>query len=519
MFRNPETRIVLRYALIICGVVFLSTLTRNWAVLGLVFYGISAAASYKPGKTICAFLLLSFMQMLNPVLMPRYHLFTVIARFGSFAMLAALILSANGRSRRHQIPLGLLVLYLAFAVISSTYGYFPLISYLKIVNFAFFILGLYLGTRNLHQYPNAIAEIRHCILAIILLLTYGTLLTLPFPSVAYFTSLRSVLLEYGFAYATRVYSEGERTLLLTGITIHSQFLGPTAASCFGWLLCDMWLVKRRLSLLHLALLIPIPFICFMTRSRLALFILLPALLLTTLFCLPKAKVPRRVKASFWGLITLGFLVLFSVAVISEVQDRTISRWLRKTDDVSSDDRSLGTALTISRQGLIDMNLRDFRRNRFLGSGFQVASSTRAMYKAGKASIFSATIEKGLLPLMVLGETGILGAVVFSIFLIVFYTTCRRKHYVATATLFTIYLFNNMAEATFFSPSGAGGFYWLALVVGSYCIDMQQYIPSSVDHLAPRFVPNTSEEIEGEGPFLPEITPDEKYMPSSSNEKE
>ena len=73
--------------------------------------------------------------------------------------------------------------------------------------------------------------------------------------------------------------------------------------------------------------------------------------------------------------------------------------------------------------------------------------------------------------MVLGETGVIGAVVFAIFLISFYTTsCSRRLYV-TAALFAVLLATNMGEATFFSPGGGGGVLWTISIIGGYCIDM------------------------------------------------
>ena len=479
MSRDPEIRAVFKDALIICGVIFLSTLTRNWAMLGLVFYGIAAAAKFRPGDAICSYLLLTFLQVINHVIMPRYPHFAIMTRLGSALMTFALILSASTRRGQHRIPLGSLFLYLAVAFFTSFWGYFPLISHLKILNFAFFIIGLYIGTKNINQNPEAISQIRHFLLALVLLLTYGSIMTLPFPAVAYFTSVHDILRDYGLAQANETLAQGVPIYLFSGITNHSQYLGPTLACLFGWLLCDMWLVKKRLSKLHLFLLVPIPVICFMTRSRIALLILLASLLLTTLFCLPRARVSRRTKSAFWGLFVFGFFVLIMAAIFSELKDKSISRWIRKTDDVTSDDRTLGTAITSSRQGLIDMNLNDFKRNPLLGSGFQVAYFTRDMYNSGRASLFSATIEKGLLPLMILGETGILGALAFSVFLISFYSICKRKHYTATSTLLSIFLLINLAEANFFAPSGGGGTHWILLIVGGFIIDMQQYAPVTV----------------------------------------
>ena len=148
----------------------------------------------------------------------------------------------------------------------------------------------------------------------------------------------------------------------------------------------------------------------------------------------------------------------------------ISRWLRKTGTDEVDDRSLGEALTSSRMGLMEESLWEFRRKPMIGSGFQVAEYTRDMVAGNRALILSAPIEKGVLPVMVLGETGILGEACFLLFLLTFYYTCARRRYFITITMFTVHLVTNMAEATFFSPGGSGGLNWIVCVVGGFVLD-------------------------------------------------
>ena len=93
-----------------------------------------------------------------------------------------------------------------------------------------------------------------------------------------------------------------------------------------------------------------------------------------------------------------------------------------------------------------------------------------LYQKSNGLILSASIEKGVLPTMVLGETGILGCITFGFFLISFYATCNRKRLYVTATMFTLLLVANMGEATFFSPGGIGGVLWILTVLGGFIID-------------------------------------------------
>lgn len=483
MFRDPEIRAVFQDAFIICGVIFLSTLTRNWSFLALATYGVVVAAEQRLGKVVCVFFLIAFMPAVNLMLLPRYGHYAMISRFSMLLITFALILATKRQGGRHRIPLGMLFPYIVVAFFSSMFGYFPLVSHLKILNFLLFIIGIYLGTQNINRRTEDTMEIRHMILAIILLLTYGSLLTLPFPSIAYFTSLHNIMLEQGTSYSDSFFSEVLGMNLFTGVSSHSQTLGPTLACASGWLLCDMWFVKKRLAPFHLALLAPIPFLCYMTRSRIALFVLIISLTTTTLFCMPKAKVPQKTKIAFYMLSILSAMFIIVFAAMLEIKSKSFTKWVRKTDDVS-DERSLSEAITYSRQGAIYLNLRDFKRNPMFGSGFQVSDDMRQRYAEGKVSLFSASIEKGILPLMVLGETGIIGAGAFTIFLFSFYGVCRRKHYRAMATLFTLFLATNMAEASFFAPSGIGGVLWTLTVVGGFVIDMQQFVETPVPPCQP-----------------------------------
>ncbi len=475
---------VARYVGLLVGLIFLSRLTKNWIVAGVAVYGIWSALRQKVGPTLIVYLLLAFLPMVNPILLPRYHHFTAIARLSSLAMTCALILTGDNCGGRHQIPFGSLYVYLLVAVLSSIEGYCPIISYLKIVNFFIFITGIYIGTKNIHRCPLALHQIKYAILALIFFIVYGSLATLPFPSIAYYTSLRGAISEYGAAYAEEFFAEADQmTGLFTGVTVHSQFLGPMVACCFAWLLCDMIIVERKFSHLHIALLLPIPLIAYMTRSRLAFVVLAFAIAFIFFYCIPNAWVVSRVRARFSNIMLLVIFLMLTAAIVGEVHSGYISRWLRKTDDVAADQRSLRAAMTDSRQGKIAECLDDFHKNTYFGKGFQVDRTTLGRFETGQVSIFSASIEKGLLPLMVLGETGLVGAGVFLVFLLLFYTTCHDRHYTATLTLFSVYLTTNLAEATFFSPSGGGGVQWILMAVGGFVIDMSNLASRQAERAA------------------------------------
>jgi O-antigen ligase len=182
------------------------------------------------------------------------------------------------------------------------------------------------------------------------------------------------------------------------------------------------------------------------------------------------------------------VVMLAVAgVIGEVRSGTVSRWLRKTEQVADDERTLSDALTSSRRLLVEECMRDFRKNPMWGMGFQVDAATAEKTKGRGLLVFSAAIEKGVLPVMILGETGIIGSGIFLVFLVTFFSVCVRRRYKATAALFCVFLASNMGEATFFSPSGVGGLLWVILVAGGFMIDMEACVRNAVDSFA--FLPD------------------------------
>ena len=470
MFDDPLYKRALSLTVLILAAMLLCRFTSGYAILAVAAIGAFYALRGNAGVSLFIYVLLPLFVLINPLILPRPPLITIVSRLTSLALVAALVLGGAKRKGSEQLPLGHLFPYLVIALISSFQGYFPLISYFKLLNFTAFIMGLYIGTRNINQSEKDILFVRAGFLSIAIIVVWGSLATLPFPAIAYFTSARSTIAAEGIAAAEAMLAERSFGLF-SGITAHSQFLGPCLACIGGWVACDMLFVERRLRLPHLLLIAPIPIMIAMTRSRIG--ILTFCLLIVALFfyCLPRIQIEKRERQRIRGML-LAFIVIFVlILIIMEARRGTISRLLRKTDDVAGDERSLITALTNSRQGKLHECIHDFRTNPLWGTGFQVVADHPHLYQQGHINLFSAPIEKGFLPLMVLGETGIIGMAAFLLFLFMFYHDASRKGYIATLTLFSVLLGTNMAEATFFSPGGGGGIFWMFTVGGGFIIDM------------------------------------------------
>jgi hypothetical protein len=308
----------------------------------------------------------------------------------------------------------------------------------------------------------------------IALVVYLGLAFIPFPAVSYSTSLRGALAYGGVEYENEIAKEiaggsSNSTSLFCGILSHSQALSPVAGLSFAFVACDMLFIEKRFRLPHLITLVLLVPIMFMTRSRLAFMILAASLVIINFFTVRKINVTRRVKQAMSnGMLAFTALVMI-FAVVMEVKDHSISRWLRKTDDLGGDTRDLGEALTQSREGVMERSMWEFRRSPIFGSGFQVMLEHQYMFKKGEM-VFTAPIEKGVLPVMVLGETGVVGSIFFAFFVLSFLVTCMSRKLYVTLTMFLLLIVSNMGEATFFSPGGIGGVLYILSIVGGFALD-------------------------------------------------
>ena len=466
-------KLTLKILGLIVAMIVACRLTKDVALGLIAMAGMLHALTNQRGKALVVYLIFPFLGIFNPIILPHAGLYSVMARLGTMGMTLALLMAAVRSPGKERVPLGGLFVFLAVAALSSAQGWFPLISYLKILNFSVFVSGIYIGTRNLHHRPSDIVLLRATFIALSCIMVFGSLATLPFPAMAYITSLSYYIREGGIAYAETIFANEDsvRIALFAGITCHAQFLAPLLVCVNAWVICDMMLVEKGFHKLHVALLFLCPLLIYMTRSRVGFFGYVASIIFIYLFIIPRISTTSHVRKRLAGGVWFMLIAVIMVMVFSEVRFQTLSRWLRKTDAVEVDGRSLTEAITSSRQGGIELCMNEFRRSPLLGSGFQVMGQHRELYAQGAISLFSAPIEKGLLPLMVLGETGIVGFLVFFSFLVSFVFGCLNKKYYATLTMFGCLLATNMGEATFFSPSGGGGILWMVTVVGGFVIDM------------------------------------------------
>lgn len=466
---------VAKKLLFITLVILLCRITNGYFGIVLWLIAVTSAAQKKYGLAISCFAFYPFMVVLNPIILPKNEFFGYVLRFGPLGLGVLLTILVAHRNRQDKIPLGSLFIYLICAVISSANGWCAPVSYMKLVNFSVFIVGIWLGVQNLQSRPEDILSLRYFFLALASFVALGGLLTLPFPAVAYplDMNMAAVLKEYGVEAANEYYlatSSTQTLSLFAGVTMHSQTLGPMCACIFSLVLADMLFIEKRITTMHILLLIILLVMLYLTRSRTALLSTTVGIWIILFYATKHVDMNWNFKRKIRNMATLCGIIIFLAALGSEISSRTMSRWLRKTNDTSEFNRNLTEAVTNTRMDLFEQSLFEFRKNPLFGMGFQVNYAIDNYYKRSKGLVLSAPVEKGLLPMMILGEGGIVGVIAFCIFLLLFYRSCASRHLIVTSSMFTVFLATNIGEATFFSPGGAGGIEWVLCAVGGYVID-------------------------------------------------
>ena len=438
----------------------------------LTLIGIIAALTNRRGISLSCFIMFPVFFALNPVVFPLTSIGSAVCR-ASTLVIAALMIFSSTRSRgKNILPLGGMLPYLLLAGVSSAQGYFPQISYLKLLNFIAFLMGIWMGTRNMQNSPKDMEFVRMFLAGMSIFIIVGSLLTLPFPAISYAQNVKNMAQTMGVAAAEAVFKKNRAFVDVTyfcGVTRQSQCLGPLLAAVVLWLVADMLFIVRKITLPAILLVGIGVGEMYLTRSRTSLLAFLVGGAVLVLYAVKHTPMRLSMKKKVRRMVASGMWVMIGAAVVFQIMGGGVSQWIRKRG-AGDANRSLIDDVTSSRQQLIEMNLRDFHYNELLGCGFQVEYEHQFIFQHHEGLIMSAPIEKGVLPLMILGESGLIGFIVFCGFLVVFYAGCKKRSLYVTMSLFSVLLASNMGEADFFSPGGVGGAKWVLCVVGGFIVD-------------------------------------------------
>lgn len=242
-----------------------------------------------------------------------------------------------------------------------------------------------------------------------------------------------------------------------GVLFHPQSFGPTMALLGAFVISrmlaepkPMW---RSISMAGLCLV----FVVLSGARTAALALVLGVTISIIIIVLLRGFSARQVVPGFRSGRLRIFLVfiLIGVALNGSMLSDVLNNFMNK----NSGDESVNivSAYEKSRGFLIDAMLGNIDENPWTGIGFGIASLPTTM-NIERDPVFglpvSATIEKGVLPLAVLEELGVVGFVLFIVWLSLFIMCAVRGGMAQISVLLTLLLFN-FGESTLFSSSGFG----------------------------------------------------------------
>ncbi len=458
----------------------------KWLVWGLIGFGVLCASMKATGGAgfllIFPFLLAAFVKnrselllyailatavltVTNGFIAPKDNVYSISARLVYGIASGVLIL----QSTAHKIPKILapilsIFLYVGFQALASSQGWQPLISYLKLFLFVIVFLAFW-GVACTACVDRQVRPqtLRSVVLVFACFLILGSLALIPFPGIG----------KIGAAQALEQGLDVESVGLFMGVTFQPQALGPAVSVIATVLLADLLFSIRRWEPLYLTLLVAAPVLVYYTSSRTAMGTWLAGMSFTTFVFMCANGVGSRWKGRALGtLFIAGMICGVALFATPEMRDKVLAFAFKvRGEDAVVTDTSF-SALTSSRQGLMDVSMANFADSPLIGNGFQVSKQMEGLEIQSWTQLLSAPIEKGVWVTAVLEEGGILGMFFFVFFLLVsFYGLLTRRAYIGASAFFVLTI-ANLGEFTFFSMSSIGGIVW-AFVFTGLALDAQR----------------------------------------------
>ena len=257
--------------------------------------------------------------------------------------------------------------------------------------------------------------------------------------------------EYGFA---------RNGVGFQGLLTHPQTYGPITAVLTAYVTGLVVFERKRSWILRVTMIAGWVGVYYsQSRTGMLALVLSGVLVVGMAMLRPRTWLPRLRQAMTLPTLAAGglALVMFGVLYGPRLSEGLVSFLLK--DEAAQD---VASALEESRGGLIERSMANFRAAPFTGIGLGVPSDlSKSVIEYGPLGIpISASVEKGFQPAAVLEETGIVGAALLVLFLIVLLAPVFLRGSMALVWMVLAVLLINMGEATLFAIGGNGLFVWL-----------------------------------------------------------
>lgn len=395
----------------------------------------------------------------------------IVRKGGGFAMeqrLLTLTLAgimvvriAGAEKSRLLTPFLGLLGYVFYMIIPSCFGWNPTISLLKIFLFLM-VYAAYFGVANSVVTCSRVdtRKIRSVFLVMATYFIFGSMLILPFPAIS---QLSWEQMEAAIRAGQNV------TSLFTGMTFHSQALGPLCATIGAMLFADLVFSIRKPDKLYIAMLVCVPFLIWKTSSRTALGSFAAGIAFAMFFMMRA----RGLRSTWKSKVLSAFMMIvigasMAVMVVPSVRGKMVDFALKTGDNAGRE--VTFESVTASRRGKWDVAMYNFKQSPLFGNGFQVDEDMQDV-EFGLTTM-SAPVEKGVWISAILEEGGVVGFGIFCVFVIsIFMALAKHKCYQGLVGFFML-IVTNFGEFTMFSMTSTGGLLWAIVFIG-VVLDVQR----------------------------------------------
>lgn len=451
--KDYNTKDIIRYLTMMIGL-FTAMKFTNGAAFVIFAPLLFSAVAKKKTEDIAFWVMVGVSSLsINGYFVPKGSLYGWVHRFTFmlFGLIGMMQLAGQRKNAVVGCLLGMLV-YTIYMFLPSTTGWWPMISFLKLILFSTVYMALIsMANTAISARKFNVARLRSAFLAVAIYIVLGSVLLIPFPAISSMTP--EELLG-----STNVVS------LYKGMTNHSQWLGPLAAAFGIMIFGDLLLSIQRWDKLYTVLLICCPVLVFKSASRTAMgtFLIGMAFIFYRFIKARKVKSVWRARAfsAVSCAIALGGLLLLALPSGRD----SVARFILKYNTEASMAEVNMEDTIVTRKGLVDRQMENFKASPAFGNGFQVSEEMQYMSEHSSGMMLSAPIEKGVWISAILEEGGVIGLLIYGTFFITALVMMISKHYYISATIFLSVHVSNLGEFSMFSMSGCGGQWWMLVFI-------------------------------------------------------
>lgn len=237
---------------------------------------------------------------------------------------------------------------------------------------------------------------------------------------------------------------------------HPQAYGPTVALLGAWLVARI-AQRRKLGIGRAAILALCVVSIISSRARTAglSFLLGIAIPIGSEWIRHRGNIRNRMPGLTMGRVLFaGVVVITLAAVMGDRLKGIFTEFVAK----DAEGTTIAEAAELSRGKLVDLMIENIKESPIVGIGFGVPSRADLAFEIQRDPTtglpVSASVEKGVLPMVVLEELGVVGAIVV-IWWLLYLAGGAGKSGPETMAILWSSLVSNLGESMFFSPGGMG----------------------------------------------------------------